>query len=352
MRRLGLFACVGILASVPVASARTWYITPDGLGDAATIKAGVDSATAGDTVLVACGTYYERDIDMKSGVVLLSESGEADCVTIDAERLNTVFTCADCDSPTIIKGFTIARGTPYMGNPGMAGGMAIGYSSGLVIENCNFVSNWTHYGGGVYCVSSSPTFINCLFRDNYGITEGGCLYCDNAYPRLEGCVFLNNRAGWGGGMFCTGGAAPVFVGCTFHGNVAYEDGGGIYSNMDAAPVLERSVIANSLGGGAIVCEVEFFGPTLTCCNLYGNVGGDWVGYISDQLGLNGNFSADPRFCDVLSGDFRVEDCSPCLPGNHPDGYDCGGLIGAFGSGCACGAAAEPSTWGTIKAIYK
>ena len=46
-----------LLSPLSSALARTWYITPDGLGDAPTIQAGVDSSSAGDTVLVACGTY-------------------------------------------------------------------------------------------------------------------------------------------------------------------------------------------------------------------------------------------------------------------------------------------------------
>jgi hypothetical protein len=355
MRRLALLVCVGILASVPVGYARTWYITPDSSGDAPTIKTGVDSAALWDTVLVTCGTYYEHDIDMKSGVVLLSESGEADCVTIDAEYLHRVFMCAHCDSLTIIKGFTIARGNPYLGNPGSGGGMVIGASSGLVIENCTFVNNVTHYGGGVCCQDASPVFINCVFVDNYGISYGGGINCGYLSPlRLEGCVFLNNRAGFGAGMYCTVSAAPVITNCTFYGNLAYVDGGGIYSDMDAAPLLERSVIANSLGGGAIRCEIDFplFGPTLNCCNLYGNVGGDWEGYIADQLGVDGNFSADPLFCDDAGGDLTLEECSPCLPGNHPQGYDCGVVVGAFGPGCECGSQTEPSTWGAIKAMYR
>ena len=55
---------------------RTWYIKVDGSGDAPTIKAGVDSSTAGDTVFVAAGIYeLEQFIILKQGIVLKSENG-------------------------------------------------------------------------------------------------------------------------------------------------------------------------------------------------------------------------------------------------------------------------------------
>jgi hypothetical protein len=57
-------------------AARTWYIKADGTGDAPTIQAGVDSAVAGDVVLVGAGTYeIEAPVRLKDGITVMSESG-------------------------------------------------------------------------------------------------------------------------------------------------------------------------------------------------------------------------------------------------------------------------------------
>ena len=74
--------------------------------------------------------------------------------------------------------------------------------------------------------------------------------------------------------------------------------------------------------------------SLTCSDLYGNTGGDWVGNLADQLGHDGNRSADPCFCDPASDIFTLCADSWCLPENNPDG--CPSRVGALGAGCeAC-----------------
>ena len=88
--------------------------------------------------------------------------------------------------------------------------------------------------------------------------------------------------------------------------------------------------------------------SLQCNDSWGNPGGNWVG-MPDPTGVDGNISADPLFCDAGDGDLGLAADSPCLPGHHPYGYDCG-VIGAYGQECgtSTGVAEIPatrSTWG-------
>ena len=61
MKTLSLWVLLaGILFScVSNSRAATWYIKPDGTGEAPTIQAGIDSTAAGDTVLLApaCASF-------------------------------------------------------------------------------------------------------------------------------------------------------------------------------------------------------------------------------------------------------------------------------------------------------
>jgi len=350
---IGLVFCLLILLLPPALHACTWYVNPEGTGDAPTIEAAVeDSSVAGDTVLVAAGTYYECDIRMKAGIVLVSEGGSAESVIIDGQSIDRLFICDKCDSSTTIRGFTITNGQSFGVPGGRGGGMLCGWSSGLRIVNCDFIQNGADYGAGLYCQYSSPVLLNCRFIENGGASEGGGIYCEASSPVLEYCILAGNSAGWGGGLCCSVISAPVFLNCTLHGNHGHFVGGGIDCYGYSDPRLENTILAYSTAGGAIACDDGTSSPVLYCSDVFGNVGGDWTGCIEDQLGENGNISADPRFCGADCGDFSVESCSPCLPGNHPDGYECGGVIGAFGEGCSCGTVATPSTWGSIKALFR
>jgi hypothetical protein len=107
--------------------------------------------------------------------------------------------------------------------------------------------------------------------------------------------------------------------------------------------VDRTIVAFN-GNAAFTCILS--DVTVRCSDVYGNTGGD------DLCGtdLGGNFSLDPLFCDPENGDYTLDGCSPCLPGNHPHGFDCG-LIGALGQGCGA-TATEETSWGRIKSLYR
>lgn len=335
-----------------IAGATTWNVKPDGSGDALTIQAGLDSSAAGDTVLVECGTYYESGLHgMKPGALIASETGEYSCATIDAQREWSVFTCWDSDSTTIIKGFTITRGysSEDEGPPGAGGGMKC--QSSVRVVNCLFLDNLTYgYGGAVWVDTGTPRFENCVFVDN-SAAQGGAIYISHmAGCIIKDCTFVGNYSTGPGTVYCNG-SSPRIQGCTFYGNAAEGGGSGISILDFASPQIDNTIIAYGTPGGAVRCD-EWSHPAFTCCDIYGNADGDWDEYTSTQNGVNGNFSSDPKFCDASNGDFTLEACSPSLPGNHPDGYECGEVIGAFGQGCECDAVTGPATWGSIKATYR
>jgi predicted outer membrane repeat protein len=417
MRRLLLILSVVLSASFSVASARTWYITSDGMGDAPTIQAGVDSAGAGDTVLVACGTYYDcthstpdghlASVIMKSGVTLLSESGEADCATIDAQGLGRCFDCVGVDADALVKGFTITGGFISGGSGGgmrcddaplglanlvftlnqanNGGGLGVAGSSAPVVEDCVFSENTATSGGGGVDASGyggGPlSFLRCDFSGNQASSGGGAVDCTQREVDFDDCTLTDNNGGGSGGavrLYHTG--SCHFIGCVFaanhatYGSAIYADGdvaafalnctfyrnaGGdavlVYDNMAydyAGFAVVSSIIAYTQGGIAL-STMSSANVEPQCCNWYGNSGGDWVWIWDWYLGQYGNFSACPSFCSAATGDFHLCDQSPCLPGNHPDSVDYCGLIGALGEGCSCGPSrTETTTWGGIKSMYR
>jgi len=169
---------------------------------------------------------------------------------------------------------------------------------------------------------------------------------------IANSVFYNNSATEAGGAIGLGETNASIARCTFFANSA-PDGSAIADGY--WPSITRCILAYGTGGCALSGgENPLWDPGVSCTDIVGNEGGDWVGPIAGLLGQNGNFSACPGFCsyEVEPYDLHLCASSPCVPGNHPDGASCG-LIGALGQGCHCGpSATEPTSWGALKAMYR
>ncbi len=365
---------------------RTWYITPDGTGDAPTIQAGVDSASAGDTVLVACGIYTDIGyvapdgvsscVRMKSNITLLGE-GDPSCVVLDAQQQGRVILC-DSIVAFEITGLTIRGGNVLVGGGLMlqgaenariarcvffdnrataGGGIQIDMGTRYVdIENCTFSRNHAdYYGGGIRCEATDVNITGCWFEGNDGTYGGGGIFFyRHGYRNVAECVFTHNtsaRTSWYGAGIDLFWANASVDNCTFFQN----QGIAIVVYGPSSLLIRRCIVTGSLYGldGHVSDDLEEPDVYAICCDVYGNTICDWCYFEDPSFCLKVDcFSECPSFCNAAAGDFHLCDGSPCLPGNHPYGADCG-LIGALGEGCACGpSATEPTTWSKIKSMFK
>jgi hypothetical protein len=227
------------------------------------------------------------------------------------------------------------------------GGLYCKFSS-LILTGCTFRENRADEqqpGGGFHCWLSSATLTDCKFIGNWAYS-GGAISSYWSSMTASGCTFIGNRTEsefwvsltFGGGIEIYN-SDVALTNCTFAENGAYalgEDphgyGGAVaISNLqEFAASFDNCLIAFNEGDDAVSCvNAPPYDVNLSCCDIYGNQGGDWIGCIADLAGQNGNISADPLFCDPDAGDFHLAVASPALPANN----DCGVLIGALDIGC-------------------
>ena len=343
---LGLAA----LLQVSPGEART-LIVPD---QYPTIQQAVNASAQGDTVLVRPGTYFGTVVLDERGLTLTSEQG-AEATVLDGQQSGPVL--AFSYAGVTIEGFTIRNA----GDNGIRG-----INSTVTVRDCAIIDNQGagNDGGGVMFRACIITFVNNRVIGNVAMLDGGGLYLYACQGLIDGCIIADNRASsgggvifnvstfpylhlrntviarntamlYGGGVLVNSGARPHLWNATIVGNSAEHSGGGIWLNATSAPYVWLTLVAINAApvGGGVHGFQPGANPTYYCSDLWGNAGGNFGGYLQNPIGINGNISLDPQFCDADAGDYRVLPSSPCLPENHPGGC---GPIGALG---ACPASA-------------
>ena len=191
-RLLLTFAAAASLlaAALPApARARTWSVLPDGTGDAPTLRAAVDSAASGDTLLLGDGSFTGAD---NRGIRIYGESltirsagGDPAACVIDCEGEDRAFHVEPLGDAFRIEGITLRNGSAENG-----GALRFGAwpwqeknappdrplrASALRIANCRFVENSAlGMGGAVYVGDESSLEVEeTEFRDNACLDGGG-----------------------------------------------------------------------------------------------------------------------------------------------------------------------------------
>ena len=232
-----------------------------------TISEAINSATDGDTILVAPGVYNET-INLRGKAITVSSTKGRDSTIIDAQGISTcvMFTTGETND-TVLRGFTLTGGIGALHEDGRFGGGIFLHGSSPTIENCAIVNNQADWGGGLHNLQSSPHLINCHFEGNTAAYNGGGMRShDWSEPIIESCTFNNNFAQFGGAMDYALDSVPLIIDCELVSNGAYFQAGAIYVGCDcSSPNVTGSTICWNVpqhivggwndNGGNEVCEV-------------------------------------------------------------------------------------------------
>ena len=208
---LRLFAVAAIASS---ACHLAWAADLAVPADYPTIQSAIDASAAGDTVIVAAGTYQELVRLNGKAITLRSEAGAAKTI-IDAAGLGTAVKFVNGETAsTVLEGFTIRNGRAAV-------------------------------GGGMYINSASPTIRACVVEDSVALNRGGGVAVVNAQPTFAECRFDRNRAAErGGGAYLFVESDAAFTDCTFQENQArnrfsISQGGAVAAESGSDPEFTR-----------------------------------------------------------------------------------------------------------------
>lgn len=164
-----------LVMTMTVAELQATVITvrQDGTGDFTTIQDALNASSAGDTVLVWPGVYYENivlpghPVTLASLLLTTGNQSYVAATVIDGGHNNP---CVRINNGpqvfTTIRGFTCTNGKGY---------------------------GATFKGGGIYIKKSSVNVSDCIVMDNWAASAGGGIYLDQSEVILSGCIIKYNH---------------------------------------------------------------------------------------------------------------------------------------------------------------
>lgn len=299
----------------------------DTWANACTMEQALTVAASGDSIWAkktAGGAPYGPIGDLPNGVKMIGGFAGSETQPSQSNpwtKVTTVdgggFQCISSNgngSSTHVRGFHFTNCRNGDSGSYEEGGAVTLSNSDAVFVNCVFENSASvRFGAAVYVKGTgSPKFFNCIFRNNGTGTAGsgedtsvqplagGAVYLHSGTPSFTNCLFHGNMAAEGAVIAIMNGV-PTFTNCTIADNYCkYAYGGGLNDGGSLA-VLKNCILwgNTAIKGGS---QIFNFGPAVSNAT-YSNVQGGWTG--------TGNMNSDPLFTDVGSGDYRLQQNTPC-----------------------------------------
>ena len=265
------------------------------------IQEGIDAVSIGGTVIVLPGSFTgkgNRDIDYRGKIITVRSIDPNDPGVVAATIVDSQGTASDPH-----QGFYFGDDPNSYVDPN------------AVLAGLTIINGHIHSGGGIFCVKSSPTIINCVIKDNTADYGGGMRNLYYSRPILIGCTFRNNTAYAGGAMYNDDNCNVTMIRCDFIDNYADWYSGGIINVYSSGYLINCRLLGNTTPGYGGGMHNSYTGTlTVINCLFSGNTAG------TNGAGMS-NYRIDPELINCTFGGNQAggsggglynEECSAAL----------------------------------------
>jgi len=245
--RIALAAALGLVAlAAPADAARR---VP---ADFASLQAAIDASPAGDTVLVAPGTYDER-VTLAAGVILRA-AGAPGSVVLDAGHGGPAVLSVGLMPAPRLEGLRLVNGSGRDLGGATLGGVLAVVGGALDAVDCTFDGGQATYGGVTGASAATVSFQRCSW--SVGVASfGGAHFQSGGSLVIEDGTIAGTSASAGGGIYVTGGAQGSVLSTIVSGTSASGDGGGLRADdcvLTLSNVRVDGASAAGHGGGLAI----------------------------------------------------------------------------------------------------
>jgi len=284
------------------------------------IREAIDVSVDAVFIVVSEGRYHEN-VDFGGKKIVLKGSDPnnwrvVEKTIIDGNGVGPVVIFAHSeDANCVISGFTITNGTAELG-----GGICC-LTSSPTISRCIITRNSADNGGGICTFSGDPFVTSCIVSEN-SAQYGGGFFSSGGAPRLTNCTLARNNAEYGGAIVSITGH-QIIANCTIVENTALQDGGGVYCDYQADLAINSTIVWGNTAGGtgsqiAISSQADPSGVEISYSDVENGQSG-----VHAEIGCaidwrDGNTMDDPDFVDANTLDYHLLLSSPCVNAGDPN----------------------------------